>query len=203
MTGTRTVAALAYPGMQLLDIVGPLEAFNLASQQRLDDGETRSKSYEVVIVAKASGPVRSMSGLTLTADRDLGSDCSDIDTVIVPGALTGGVAFYDDAAHIEWVRTAALSARRMCSVCSGALLLATAGLLDGKRATTHWMDAGQLRDCFPNVRVQADRIFVEDDGVFTSGGITAGIDLALALIERDHSRALALKTAKRRLSGMA
>jgi len=195
----RTVAALAYPGVQLLDIVGPLEAFNLASQQRIDDDESREASYRVATIARRRGPVRSMSGLSLIADRELRDGVDGIDTLLIPGALTGGAAFYDEPDYIDWLQHAASRVRRLCSVCSGALLLASAGLLDGRRATTHWMDAKQLRDCYPAVRVESDRIFIEDGGIYTSGGITAGIDLALALIERDFSRRLALKTAKRLL----
>ena len=199
MAETRTIAALAYPGVQLLDIVGPLEAFNLASQQRIDDGEGRERAYRVVVIGKERGGIPSMSGLAITAERSLSDDIADIDTLLIPGALSGGAAFYEDPEFVDWVRAAAPHVRRMCSVCSGALLLSSAGLLDGRRATTHWMDADQLRSDYPAVRVEADRIFLEDDGVFTSGGITAGIDLALALIERDHTRRLALKTAKRLL----
>ena len=199
MAEPRIIAALAYPGVQLLDIAGPLEAFNLASQQRIDDGESHEHGYRVVVVGKRCGSITSMSGLQIGAERDLRHDVSDIDTLLIPGALTGGSAFYDDPEYVEWVRGAAHQVRRMCSVCSGALLLASAGLLDGRRATTHWMDADELRNNYPAVRVEADRIYLEDDGIFTSGGITAGIDLALALIERDFSRRLALKTAKRLL----
>ncbi len=199
MAERRTIAALAYPGVQLLDIVGPLEAFNLASQQLLDDGEVREHAYRVTVVGKDRSGVRSMSGLTLEAERSLGDPIDDIDTLLVPGALTGGNRFYEDPEYIDWVQRAAKRVRRLCSVCSGALLLAAAGLLDGKRATTHWMDAEELRKSYPQVRVEADRIYLEDGGIYTSGGITAGIDLALALIEQDHSRRLALRTAKRLL----
>lgn len=196
---TRLIAALAYPGVQLLDVTGPLEAFNLAAQQMVDDGAARRKPYRVTVIARERGDVTSMSDLAIRAERTLDDPLDDIDTLLIPGALTGGERFFEDAAYQDWVREAAGRVRRLCSVCSGALLLAAAGLLDGKRATTHWMDAPTLRDCFPQVRVEANRIYVEDGGIFTSGGVTAGIDLALALIERDHSRQLALKTAKRLL----
>jgi transcriptional regulator GlxA family with amidase domain len=195
----RIIAALAYPGVQLLDIIGPLEAFNLASQQLIDDGEREAQSYKVEIIARESAPVRSMSGIRVEAQRSIHEPVSDIDTLLVPGALTGGNAFYEDPDYIGWLTNAALQVRRLCSVCSGALLLAAAGLLDGRRATTHWMDAPFLKQNFPKVRVEANQIYLEDKGVYTSGGITAGIDLALALIEQDHSRRLALKTAKRLL----
>lgn len=196
---TRLIAALAYPGVQLLDVTGPLETFNLAAQQMVDDGAARQKPYRVTVVAKERGDVVSLSGLAIRAERTLDDPLDDVDTLLIPGALTSGAHFFEDAAYQDWVRQAAGRVRRLCSVCSGALLLAAAGLLDGKRATTHWMDAPMLRDCFPKVRVEANRIYVEDGGIFTSGGITAGVDLALALIEQDHSRQLALKTAKRLL----
>ena len=199
MGETRKIAALAYPGLQLLDIVGPLETFNLAAEQLIDDGEQRERAYEVLVVARDAGIVPSMSGIGVVASRGLGEPLDDVDTVLVPGALTGDLSFFDDPEYIAWVRRASTSVRRVCSVCSGALLLASSGLLDGRRATTHWMDAPELRQKFPQVRVEANQIYTEDDGVYTSGGITAGIDLALALIERDHSRRLALKVAKRLL----
>ena len=183
MAETRIIAALAYPGLQLLDIVGPLETFNLAAQQLVDDGDRRDPAYRVLLVSKDGKPVPSMSGLTIGAERSLDDPLDDVDTLLVPGALTGGSNFHEDPDYVAFVRRAQGWVRRLCSVCSGALLLASAGVLDGRRATTHWMDAGQLRDCFPQVRVEANRIYVEDGGVYTSGGITAGIDLALTLVE--------------------
>ena len=193
----RRIVALAYPGVQLLDIAGPLETFNLAAQQLIDDGACDARAYEVVVAA-ADGAVQSMSGVTLAAARGL-DHVDDIDTLIVPGALTGDDRFCDNPDYIDYVRRAAVSARRICSVCSGALLLGAAGILDGRRATTHWMDAAELRESCPNVRVEENRIYLQDGNVYSSGGITAGIDLALALIEQDHSRRLALKVAKRLL----
>jgi transcriptional regulator GlxA family with amidase domain len=178
--------------VQLLDVTGPLEAFNLAAQQLVDDGEARQKPYRLTVIARHGGDVTSMSGLAIRADRTLDDPLDDIDTLLIPGALTGGEPFYEDAAYQDWVRRAASQVRRLCSVCSGAMLLAATGLLDGKRATTHWMDAQTLRDCYPQVRVQENRIYIEDGGIYTSGGITAGVDLALALIEKDYSGQLAL-----------
>lgn len=199
MARPRLVAALAYPGLQLLDIIGPLETFNLASQQLIDDGEAREPAYEIVVIARAGRAERSMSGLVVNAGRSLDDPLDDVDTLLVPGALTGDASFFEDREYIDFVRRARTGVRRLCSVCSGALLLASAGLLDGKRATTHWMDAEELKERFPDVRVEANQIYLEDDGVYTSGGITAGIDLALALVEQDYSRRLALKVAKRLL----
>ena len=199
MSEQRIIAALVYPGLQLLDIVGPLETFNLAAQQLLDDGDTSERLYKVIVIARNGVTETSMSGLRINADRGLDDNVSDIDTLIVPGALTGDEGFFKDAQYIEFVRHANKSVRRMCSVCSGAMLLAASGLLDGKRATTHWMDADELKDCYPDVRVEADQIYLQDGNIYTSGGITAGIDLALSLVEQDHSRRLALKVAKRLL----
>lgn len=199
MAERRVIAALAYPGLQLLDVIGPLETFNLAAQQLLDDGDASHQVYEVAIIARDGRAEPSMSGLTVGASRSLDDGFSDIDTLLIPGSLTGAEPFYEDPDYVSFVQQASGSVRRMCSVCSGAFLLAAAGLLDGKRATTHWMDAEELRECFPRVRVEADQIFIQDGNVFTSGGITAGIDLALSLVEQDHSRRLALKVAKRLL----
>ncbi len=199
MAETRTIAALVYPGFQLLDIAGPLETFNLAAQQLIDDGAARVPAYRVIVISKDGQAVRSMSGLTIDAERALDESIEDIDTLLVPGALTGDASFFEDPALIAFVQRARGRVRRLCSVCSGALLLGSAGVLDGRRATTHWMDADELRARFPEVRVEANQIYLEDGGVYTSGGITAGIDLALALVEEDHSRRLALKVAKRLL----
>lgn len=199
MPDARTIAALAYPGLQLLDIVGPLETFNLAAEQLIDDGECQHRAYRVITISRDGGAERSMSGLTIAADRSLGDAIDDIDTLLVPGALTGDASFFEDPDYIAFVRSARKTVRRLCSVCSGALLLGAAGILDGRRATTHWMDADELKTRFPDVRVEANQIYLQDGSVYTSGGITAGIDLALALIEQDHSRRLALKVAKRLL----
>lgn len=199
MAKPRVIAALAYPGLQLLDIVGPLETFNLAAQQLIDDGDTRDPAYRVMVVSKEARAENSMSGLSINAQRGLDDPLSDIDTLLVPGALSGNSNFFEDAEYIDYVGRAEQQVRRLCSVCSGALLLAAAGILDGRRATTHWMDAAELQLRFPEVRVEANQIYIEDQGIYTSGGITAGIDLALALIEQDFSRRLALKVAKRLL----
>ncbi len=199
MTGTRTIAALAYPGFQMLDVAGPLETFNMAARQLIDDAERSDRAYRVIIVGATREPVVSMSGVEVTPHRSVDDPLDDIDTLLVPGALTGDTRFFDDPVNVAYVQRARGTVRRLCSVCSGALLLAASGALDGRRATTHWMDAAELQARFPDVRVEPDRIFVEDNGVYTSGGITAGIDLALALIEQDHSRRLALKVAKRLL----
>lgn len=199
MAERRKIAALAYPGLQLLDIIGPLETFNLAAQQLIDDGDRRDPAYEVLVIARDGAAEPSMSGLSVNAARSLDDPVDDIDTILIPGALSTDTSFFEDPDYIAWVKRAHRSVRRTCSVCSGALLLAAAGVLNGRRATTHWMDADELRDRFPDVRVESNQIFIEDGSVYTSGGITAGIDLALALVERDYSRRLALKVAKRLL----
>ena len=199
MSEPRIIAALVYPGYQLLDVVGPLEAFNIAAQQLIDDGDTRDRVYQIELVGKKEDNIRSLSGMSVEIARSLDDDAGEIDTLFVPGALSNNDEFYTAPDYIRWLQDAAPKVRRMCSVCSGALLLAATGLLDGRRATTHWMDAPDLRERFPDVRVEENQIYVEDRGVYTSGGITAGIDLALALIEQDYSRRLALRVAKRLL----
>lgn len=199
MAEPRLIAALAYRDVQLLDIVGPLEAFNLAALQQVEEGLAEEPPYRVTVIAPGGESPPSMSGLRLAAGRSLDHPLDDVHTLIVPGARTGGWRADRDPEIIAWLRRAAGQVERVCSVCSGALLLAAAGLLEGRRATTHWMDADELQRCYPGVRVEANRIYVEDGGVWTSGGVTAGIDLALALIERDHGRRLALATARRLL----
>ncbi len=178
---------LAYPGMELLDAVGPLEAF--ANAEALG-----GVGYRVQVVAEQPGLVRASSGLALEAARGL-QDCGRVDTLLVAGGA-GATAAAQRPALTGWLRAMASRVRRIGSICSGALLLAEAGLLDGRRAATHWNWTARLAERRPAVQVEADALFVEDRGVWTSAGVTAGIDLALAMIEQDHGRALALRTAQ-------
>jgi transcriptional regulator GlxA family with amidase domain len=139
--------------------------------------------------------VRGTSGLTLVPDGAIAGVGGAIDTLVVAGGA-GVFAATEDRRLIAWLRRASLRARRTASVCTGALLLAEAGLLDGRRATTHWAYCDRLAERYPRVTVERDRIFVRDGDVATSAGVTAGMDLALALIEEDHGAATALATAR-------
>jgi transcriptional regulator GlxA family with amidase domain len=182
----RRVVFLVFDGFQVLDLTGPHEVFAHAGER-----------YERCVVAAEAGPVRSDGGVTVYAPYGLGDvDPSGVDTLVVAGG-PGVDAARDDGALPAWIAgTAAAGARRVTSVCSGALLLAAAGLLDGRRATTHWSRAGQLAREYPDVVVDPDPIFVRDGPVWTSAGVTAGIDLALALVEEDHGGDLAHAVAR-------
>jgi transcriptional regulator GlxA family with amidase domain len=184
----RCVAILAFPDVQLLDVAGPLQAFTTAND--LGGGQ---RPYETLALAKRRR-IRSSAGLVLETTL-LESIAAPFDTLIVAGGR-GVDAACEDAEMVEWIRTASYGARRTASVCSGAFLLASAGLLDGRRAVTHWGRCAEFARRFPQVKLAPDPIFVRDGGTWTSAGVTAGIDLALALIEDDLGRAAALAVAR-------
>ena len=189
----RRIAMLAYPDAQILDITGPLEAFAYAGRILEANGRPDA-GYRIELLAREAGPLATSSGLELVA-RPLAKARGPFDTLLVAGGR-GTPEALRDAALLRWIRRQAPRARRIGSVCSGAFLLAQAGLLDGRRATTHWANCEQLARHYPKVRVEADRIYVRDGRVYSSAGVTAGIDLALALIEEDHGRELALSIAR-------
>jgi transcriptional regulator GlxA family with amidase domain len=180
---------LVFPGVQALDLVGPMEVFHGASQ--LTGG-----AYSVEIVASGAQPVASSSGLLIQPTVDFERCGGPVDTLLVAGGLPGARAAEDDEELTSWLRSAAGRSRRVGSVCTGALLLARAGVLDGRRATTHWVACSDLARRYPQVTVEHDPIFVRDGNVWTSAGVTAGIDLALALVEEDLGRAVALEIAR-------
>ncbi|WP_242902700.1 GlxA family transcriptional regulator [Actinomadura terrae] len=180
----QRVAFVIYEGFQALDLTGPHEVFQTTER------------YECPIVAAEAGPVRSNSGLAVHATHgfaDLRPDL--VDTLVVAGGI-GVDGAREDAALLAWVAEAARSARRVTSVCSGVLLLAAAGLLDGRRVTTHWSRGDQLKREYPGLAVDCDPIFVRDGRFWTSAGVTAGMDLALALVEDDHGREVAHAVAR-------
>jgi transcriptional regulator GlxA family with amidase domain len=189
--GPRRVWVLAFPDAQVLDITGPWEVFAIANRI----GNPRVPRYALSLVAPAAGPFATSGGLSLLAHRSLAEATGPVDTLLVAGGL-GTRAQRRDPRLIPWIRRTARRARRVASVCSGAFLLAEAGLLDGRRATTHWGVCDALERRFPAVRVERDPIFVRDGGVITSAGITAGMDLALELVEEDCGRELALTVAR-------
>jgi transcriptional regulator GlxA family with amidase domain len=173
---------VAYDGVQALDVTGPHEVFAGATSL-LGDLPRPGAGYDVSVVALSPGPVRSESGLTIVAAA---LDPTVVpDTVIVPGG-NGVRAAAADAQFVAAVGELAARARRTVGVCSGAFLLAAAGLLSGRRVTTHWARAASLADLHPDVSVDADPIWVRDGDVWTSAGVTAGIDVSLALVEDDH-----------------
>jgi transcriptional regulator GlxA family with amidase domain len=188
-TASRRVVIVAYPDVQCLDVTGPHEVFAMANRK------VASPRYSLEIVAPEGGVVRASSGLGLVADGDLDSCEGAIDTLVVAGGQ-GTVAAMSDPDLIGWLRAAAERSRRVTSVCTGSLVLAAAGLLDGRRATSHWSVCDTLAELHPAVTVEPDRIYVRDGHVWTSAGVTAGMDLSLALVEDDHGPALALEIAR-------
>lgn len=196
VTGTRSVAIVAYDGCEILDTTAPAEVFEMANRTLVEQG-AEMPGYAMTLLAQRSGQVATSSGIRLVADSWLGLK-QEIDTLIVPGspddALCRAVA---DNALVPWVREIRPYIRRLVSVCTGAFILAEAGLLDGRRATTHWMDTERLGREYPHVRVEPDAIFVRDGAIATSAGVTAGIDLALSLVEEDYGKRFALAVARR------
>jgi transcriptional regulator GlxA family with amidase domain len=190
------VGILVFDGVAALDVAGPFEVLTRA---RLEPGvESRRADdqalFDVFTVARTHDPVTATGGLVLVP-RHAFADAPAIDLLLVPGGF-GTRPLLQDKETIAWIRATAAAARRTASVCTGALLLARAGLLDGRRATTHWSACDALARRHPRVRVEPDPIFVRDGDVYTSAGVTSGMDLALALVEEDHGRELALAVAR-------
>jgi transcriptional regulator GlxA family with amidase domain len=192
---TRHVALVAFPGVQVLDVTGPLEVFSQASRRLFETTKRNEPEYTVEVVARRAGPISTSSGIRLLADRAVGEVSGGVDTLLVAGGA-GTVAAMKDELLLAWLRRMARRVRRLGSVCSGTFLLAEAGLLDGRRATTHWQFCRELAQRYPRVAVDEDPIFVRDGNVYTSAGVTAGMDLALALVEEDHGREIALAVAR-------
>lgn len=201
MDAVRTIASLIYPDVMSLDVTGPLQVFASANVecQRLG----RAPAYVLRLLAEQAGPIATSAGFQLVAEQAWReTDLAGLDTLLIPGGL-GETAQCNNQPLLDWLHSAEPQVRRLGSVCSGALILAAAGLLDGRRATTHWADVAALR-CHDQIEVDGDRLHTYDpdglDGdahVFTSAGVTAGIDLALALVEADLGRPLALAVARR------
>jgi transcriptional regulator GlxA family with amidase domain len=188
----RVIDVLAYPAVQLLDVTGPIQVFASANDLIALDGGARP--YELRVVAQDGKSATASSGVTLGAGPLSKSD-EPLDTLLVAGG-EGIEAAIDNPVLVDWVRERAPQARRVASVCTGAFMLAAAGLLDGRRAATHWKYTTKLAQRFPAVHVESDPIFVCDGGIWTSAGVTAGIDLALALVEEDLGRSMALAVAR-------
>ncbi len=184
------VALLACPKVQLLDVAGPADVFAEACHQLGDP-----KAYRLQLISTGPRQIRSSCGLSLMADTTLASQRGNIDTLLVAGSADVDMLVRNKQAH-AWIARQARKVRRLGSVCSGAFCLANAGLLAGKTVTTHWRFADRLSAEHPEVNVSADAIFLRDGALYTSAGVTAGMDLALALVEEDHGRDLALRVAR-------
>ena len=185
------VAIVIFDGVQALDVAGPMDVFAEANTFLPEH-----QRYEVVLVGDRAGTVTCSNGMQLTAPYGY----ADFDTPFDLLLVAGGPQLADAQPRSEllkWLQDQARGATRFGSVCTGAFTLAHAGLLDGKQVTTHWADAGRLADEFPLARVQPDRIFIRDGRLFTSAGVTAGIDLCLSLVAEDWGHELAVRVAKR------
>jgi transcriptional regulator GlxA family with amidase domain len=178
--------------VQLLDVTGPLQVFASANDFMAKAGEARP--YGIRIVAPTGKSTDSSAGMAIVA-HPLSCMEADLDTLVVAGG-EGVDAAVADAVLVDWLRERAKRARRTAAVCTGAFLLAASGMLDGRRAATHWAFCDELARRFPAVRVESDPIFLREGSVWTSAGVTAGIDLALALVEEDLGRAVALAVAR-------
>jgi transcriptional regulator GlxA family with amidase domain len=189
---THIVEFLAYPAVQLLDVTGPLQVFASANDLMAKAGEARP--YAIRLVAPGGDSVEASAGVALVADP-LSSLETGVDTLMVAGGENFNSVSMD-AVLVDWVRERSRQASRIASICTGAFLLAASGVLDGRRAATHWQHCAELARRFPAVHVESDPIFVRDGSVWTSAGVTAGIDLALALVEEDLGRTVALSVAR-------
>lgn len=189
----KRVAVVACPGVMLLDVTGPCEVFAAAGPVLRSLG--RTGGYEVEILATGDVRIETSSGVSLLARSHYTEGRGRIDTLLFAGG-PGVHAAAKDAALLRWLRRAGRRVRRVGSVCTGAFVLAAAGLLDGRRATTHWAFCDRLAREFPAVTVDPDPIFVRDGDVSTSAGVTAGMDLALALVEDDYGRDVATRVAR-------
>ena len=186
---------LAYPEVQVLDVMGPLEVFSRTSRWLRDHGKRRNHAYRVEIIGLKRGAFRASSGLRLYADHRFDEVGRGIDTLLIAGGV-GSERYRAHPPLLRWIRRQAGFVRRLASVCTGAFFLAEAGLLKGRRATTHWGSCTRLADGFPDVRVEPDTIFVREGSIYTSAGVTAGMDLALAMVEEDQGREVALAVAR-------
>lgn len=185
----RIIRMFVFPDAHLLDIAGPMSLFASANEL------AGYRAYDVALIAQQAGPVRSSAGIELMAGSGIGDKLARIDTLLVSGGK-GVDALLLNRKVIAWLRRQAARARRVASVCSGALLLAEAGLLTGRRAVTHWDRCDAMAERFPDITVERDPLFVRDGKFYSSAGISAGMDLALALIEEDLGGDLAHELAR-------
>jgi transcriptional regulator GlxA family with amidase domain len=189
---TRRIVLLAFDHMNLLDLSGPLQALATASRRFSGSGPTL---YDTVVASVAGGLITTGCGLAVMTVPLASLDGLAIDTLIAPGGCKGE-QFYAPPQLVSWIARRAPDVRRLCSVCTGAFLLAAAGQLDGRQVATHWEWVGRLKQLHPAIRIDANKIFIQDGTVWTSAGVTAGIDLTLALIDADFGHKVAIETAR-------
>lgn len=186
----RKVALVGYEGAQSLDLVGPFEVFRMANYY------SGTQAYEIMLASPRGGDIVANSGLRLGGAVALKDVPRDLDTILVAGGDERGVRSAVNSEIVAWVRTRAKRTPRVGSVCSGAFVLAAAGLLDGRRATTHWESCDELRRMRPQVELEPDAIYVSDPPFYTSAGVTAGFDLCLSFVEADCGADIALAVAR-------
>lgn len=189
----RRIAVLVYPGMVALDMVGPVEAFNYASRL------SAATSYDIVLVGENTGPQTSSSSIGITPHQTFSQGCEQAEILLIPGMMHPEDKSYLTPALTEWVRSQAVISNKWVCICSGIFVLAETGLVDTQPVTTHWNDAFYLRQAFPALDVKEERIFVQSGKLYSSGGVTAGIDLALHIITEDCGKDVASRVAKRML----
>jgi transcriptional regulator GlxA family with amidase domain len=191
----RMVGIVAFPGVEILDLTGPMEVFAFANVGLQRSGMCTEPAYPTEVFAAKPGPITSSCGLQIIANKAYSDVHDGIDTLLIAGSPDVDCILCDPALQ-DWVRTMAPRVNRLASVCTGAFLLAKSGLLDGRRATSHWDYCDRLAQDYPSVTVEPDRIFVREGFISTSGGITSGIDLALSMVEEDWGGELALLVAR-------
>jgi transcriptional regulator GlxA family with amidase domain len=187
------VGIVIYEEVEVLDFCGPFEVFSVTrmSEERRRD---EPSPFLPLLIAERSNPVIATGGMQVLPHHSM-SDCPPLDIVVVPGGWGFRHHMKNVALH-QWLRSCAAQAETVTAVCTGSLLLSSAGLLDGLRATTHWRFLDTMRDSFPEIRVQYDKHFVRDGRVFTSAGISAGIDMSLKVVEQYFGEAIARATAR-------
>jgi transcriptional regulator GlxA family with amidase domain len=187
-----TIGILVFDGVELLDLAGPYEVFTTAARLYRRDNEHAPELFGVFTVGRTGEPVRAHAGLLVTPDHAF-ADCPAVDVLVIPGGVVDEELARAEA--VEWVASVATHTSITSSVCTGAFFLAAAGLLDGRRATTHWEDVDHLRARWPSVKVEQGARWIDEGGIVTAAGISAGIDMSLHLVERLAGRDLALRTA--------
>ena len=195
---TRRVAVLALPGMNLTTLAGPVDVFTLASMHLQCSGKRQSPAYELQLLTPGASSLATASGLSICGGIPWTEARFPIDTVLIVAGRDGAFSRIDPEL-LSWIRRRTQDTRRVGSVCAGAFVLAEAGVLDGCQATTHWQLAGTLARKYPQIHVDGDRIYTQDGNIWTSAGVSAGVHLALAMVEEDHGHALALEIARRML----
>ncbi|MDP2126067.1 MAG: DJ-1/PfpI family protein [Pseudohongiella sp.] len=189
----RKIAIIGFEGVQALDMIGPMEVFGKANEHL----HTQDNCYEIILASPDGGHVHSSAGLLIANTIAVANLPADLDTIVVAGGTEAGLRKAAlETRLLPWLQKRLESTGRIASVCTGAFILAAAGLLDGKRATTHWASCALLQEMWPVIQVDADAIFTTDHPIYTSAGVSTGIDLCLALIEADVGSAIALAVAR-------